>query len=149
MSLESKERQSVKVERQSGWRKRRGHTSGAVTSRCSGGGEGKATEGLIKRKMSLFNLETLPAAKRAGLLGGCAACPVIRGEQIHLSSPCVGCKVDYSLERRRAKKKKRNHAAEAPTTGSNHSASAAALCSLFKCSAHDGDAPLQARLCSI
>lgn len=35
------ERQSVKVERRSGWRKRRTHTSGTVTSRCSDGGEGR------------------------------------------------------------------------------------------------------------
>lgn len=94
---------------------------------------GQTAEGLIKRKMSLFNLETLPAAKRARLW--IAAWLVLWSGPSRFIfparssfSPCVGCKVDYSLEGRRGGvAKKRNHAAEAPTTGSNHPASTAAL----------------------
>lgn len=72
---------------------------------------GQTAEGLIKRKMSLFNLETLPAAKRARLWT--AAWLVLWSGPSRFIfparssfSPCVGCKVDYSLEGRRGVAKK-------------------------------------------
>lgn len=70
----------------------------------AGGCWGGQTEGLIKRKISLFNLETLPGAKPARLwptvwlVLWSGANRFIFSAQSPLSL-CVGCKVDYSLEK--------------------------------------------------
>lgn len=62
------------------------------------------TEGLIKRKISLFNLETLPVAKLARLWPAIWLVLWSGANRFIFSacsplSLCVGCKVDYSLEK--------------------------------------------------
>lgn len=108
----------------------------------AGGCWGGQTEGLIKRKISLFNLETLLVAKlarlwpTAWLVLWSGANRFIFSAQSPLSL-CVGCKVDYSLEKGFC-----HHAVGAPTTGSNHPAALTVPAS-SECSAYDINMPLQ------
>lgn len=74
-----------------------------MTSRCRDGGESRP-RGLIKRKISLFNLQTLPVAKVARLwptvwlVLWSGANRFIFSARSPLSL-CVCCKVDYSQEK--------------------------------------------------
>lgn len=93
---------------------------------------GRPTQGSDQEKDVFVQFGDSSRCQTSEALDGCMARPVIRVELIHLSSPCVGCNVDYSLRGRwrdrgeRERESKRNHSAEAPTTGSNHLASTAA-----------------------
>lgn len=106
--------------------KKRAHTSGAETSRCSGGGGGPA-EGLSRERAHCFNLQTsspLPNYSQAS--ARCMARSVIGSETDSSFQPArsplslrVGCKVDLGLK----KKSLCHHAAGAPITGSESSRS--------------------------
>lgn len=96
-------------------------TSHAVTSRCRNSGVDGL--GLIKRKISLFNLETL-SFQTSNALACYVACPMIRSKQNHFFSLLTSQTVRGLQSWLQPRKGLCRHAAEAPTTGLNHPAEA-------------------------